>query len=84
MECSCNDCRYYLPIDVFQGSCKKEKQSVSPDDKSCQSFERQPKCKFCSNYLPGKEYLGKCKETVLAFPDLNAAKCADFQWMQFN
>jgi hypothetical protein len=84
MKNSCKDCRFYLPIDVFKGSCKLEKNPITPDDLSCDKFEKQPKCKFCSNYTEEKDFLGKCMGTTLASADLNASKCRDFKWSQIN
>jgi hypothetical protein len=80
----CKDCRYYLPVDVFKGICKLSKQMIGPDDMGCDQAERQAKCKFCQHYTPEKEYLGKCRGTALAYPDLNAGKCADFLWITQN
>jgi hypothetical protein len=82
-EC-CRDCLYYLPVDVFKGICKLEKKTLTPDDASCGKFERQPKCKFCANFNPEKEFLGTCLGTRMTYPDLNAAKCIDFEWAQLN
>lgn len=84
MSNTCKDCKYYLPVDVFKGLCKLEKSSIQPDDAGCDSFERQAKCKFCSNYTPEKEYLGKCSGAALAYPDMNASKCASFEWYTQN
>jgi len=80
----CKDCKFYLPVDVIKGLCKLEKNSILPDDVACDNFERQAKCKFCSHYLPEKEYLGKCSEAGLAYPDMNASKCASFEWYNKN
>jgi hypothetical protein len=81
---TCKDCRFYLPVDVFKGLCKLEKNPILPDDLSCAKFERQPKCKFCANYVPVKEYLGRCADAGLAYPDMNASKCASFEWYDLN
>jgi hypothetical protein len=77
---SCKDCKYYLPVDVFSGMCKLSKERIGPDDPLCAKVEKIAKCKFCSNYTPEKDFLGKCMGNTLAYPDLIAAKCADFQW----
>jgi len=84
MEYCCKDCRFYLPVDVFQGLCKIEKTTISPDDLSCKKFERQSKCKFCAHYVVEKDFLGRCMGITLASPDLNASKCADFTWLPLN
>ncbi len=77
---SCLDCKFYLPVDVFRGICKLTKEKTGPDDQACEQAEQIAKCKFCSNYSSEKDYLGKCMDTVLAYPDMIASKCADFQW----
>ena len=79
MEYFCKDCRYYLPVDVFRGICKISKEKILPDDSFCKQAERLAKCKFCQHYVPGKEFLGNCADQV-AYPDMVAAKCADFKW----
>ncbi len=83
-EFSCKDCKYFLPVDVFRGICKLSKLKITPDDRQCDQAERIAKCKFCANYTMKKDYLGKCMGITLAYPDMNAAKCADFQWFQKN
>jgi hypothetical protein len=84
MEMRCNDCRFYLPVDVFMGLCKISKQKITPDDPGCGKAEKIAKCKFCNNYSPGSEFLGKCMNITLAYPDMIAAKCADFKWIGQN
>ncbi len=81
---NCTDCKYYLPVDVFKGMCKLSKQDILPDDAFCDKAERIAKCKFCGKYTAGKEFLGKCMATTLAYPDMIAAKCADFEWSSQN
>ncbi len=81
---SCKDCKYYLPVDVFRGLCKLSKEKIGPDDPICGKALKIAKCKFCENYLSEKEYLGKCMGTTLAYPDMIAAKCADFKWNNQN
>jgi 4-hydroxyphenylacetate decarboxylase small subunit len=84
MENTCKDCRFYLPVDVFKGICKQDKRSITPDDPECTVFDRLPKCKFCTAYIPEKDFLGKCKHASLAYPDMNASKCATFEWYNLN
>ena len=84
MENRCKDCRYYLPVDVFKGICKIEKTNIGPDDLSCIQFERLPKCKFCRKYKAEKEFLGSCLGETIAYPDMNASKCAGFEWFLQN
>lgn len=81
---NCTDCKYYLPVDVFKGICKLSKGDIRPDDNFCEKGERIPKCKFCAKYSSEKEFLGKCMSVTLAYPDMIAAKCADFEWISGN
>jgi hypothetical protein len=83
-DLSCNDCKYYLPVDVFSGLCKLNKEKISPENKSCPSMELLAKCKFCAGYTTEKGYLGKCMGTKLAYPDMTASKCTGFQWYKQN
>jgi 4-hydroxyphenylacetate decarboxylase small subunit len=84
MDNTCKDCKFYLPVDVFKGICKQDKKQIAPDDPSCELFEMLPKCKFCASYISEKEYLGKCNQTTLTYPDLNASKCTSFEWFNQN
>ena len=79
MELSCKDCSYYLPVDVFRGICKVSKEKILPDDPFCEKAEKLAKCKFCNRYSEEKEFLGNCMG-ALAYPDMVAVKCADFEW----
>ena len=81
---TCPDCKFYLPVDVFKGSCKLSKADIRPEDPFCDKGERIPKCKFCGKYTADKEFLGKCMSTAMAYPDMIAAKCADFEWISKN
>jgi hypothetical protein len=80
MDKTCNDCLYYLPVDVFRGLCKMSKKKITPDDPFCDQAALLAKCKFCTNYTAEKDFLGKCMMVTLAYPDMTATKCADFQW----
>jgi hypothetical protein len=71
-------------VDVFKGICKLKKNDILPDDSFCEKAERVAKCKFCNKYTAGKEFLGKCMLTTLAYPDMNAASCVDFEWIGLN
>jgi len=84
METHCKDCRFYLPVDVFKGICKATKQSITPDDPFCSRGLRGARCKFCVHYTPEKEYLGHCKDEHLAYPDMHATNCKDFEWKYQN
>ena len=81
---TCTDCKFYLPVDVFKGICKLKKNDILPDDSFCEKAERIAKCKFCNKYTAGKEFLGKCMLTTLAYPDMNASSCVDFEWIGLN
>lgn len=84
MTNNCKDCKFYLPVDVFRGLCKISKEKIAPDDPFCPKAEKLPKCKFCSGYTPEKEHLGKCNGGVLAYPDMVALTCTDFEWYHQN
>ncbi|MCK9423345.1 MAG: 4-hydroxyphenylacetate decarboxylase small subunit [Bacteroidales bacterium] len=84
MDLTCKDCRFFLPVDVFKGICKISKEKITPDDRFCDKAEKVPKCKFCGKYLAEQDYLGKCIGNTMAFPDMIAAKCADFEWYTQN
>jgi len=83
IENRCNDCRYYLPVDVFHGLCKISKEKILPETKFCEKAERLAKCKFCRQYIPEMDFLGKCVGR-LAYPDMVATTCADFKWISLN
>ena len=84
MDLTCNDCKYYLPVDVFRGICKLSKVKISPESAQCDKAEQIAKCKFCAKYMAEKDFLGKCMGTTMAYPDMIASKCADFQWCGQN
>ncbi|NQV02068.1 MAG: hypothetical protein HQ542_05455 [Bacteroidia bacterium] len=69
---------------MFGGLCKLSKEKILPDDSFCKDAESLSKCKFCSKFTAEKEYLGTCKESILAYPDMVAVKCADFEWIRQN
>ena len=74
------DCRNYLATDVFKGICKRDKNNILADDASCEHYENVAKCRHCSNYSPQDEYLGKCKETAMAYAEMTAFTCTEFDW----
>ena len=82
MKYNCKECKYYLPIDVFKGICKISKDNIKPDTDECINFEKNPFCKFCTNFTlsENNEILGKCKKITDAYPDMNAQNCKDFDW----
>jgi 4-hydroxyphenylacetate decarboxylase small subunit len=81
MENTCNDCLYYLPVDVFKGICKIHRNDITPDDSSCEKFERIAKCKFCLKYKEDSNFIGKCHDGTVVYPDLNATHCTSFEWL---
>jgi hypothetical protein len=80
----CKDCKFYLSLDVFKGICKIGKQRIGPDDPTCEKVDKQAKCKYCVHFTPEKDFLGKCMKTALAYPDMTASQCTDFQWSHQN
>ena len=74
------ECKYYLAVDVFKGMCKREKNKILADDSTCDSFEKIEKCKHCTNYTTEKEYLGKCMQKSLAYAEMTAVTCENFNW----
>jgi len=82
MSHHCNDCRMYLPVDVFKGLCKKQKTGIRPEDPQCDLFEKMPKCKFCAMYTEDGKDIGKCNMKAMTYPDLPALHCTAFQWIQ--
>ncbi len=74
----CNDCKYYLPVDVFKGLCKISKEKLSPEDKACDKYEQVAKCKFCKNYTSSKDELGFCKGNITAYPEMLAVTCNEY------
>jgi hypothetical protein len=81
---SCKDCRFFLPVDVFKGLCKISKEPVAQESESCTEFDRIPKCRYCRHFTPEKDHLGKCREKVLAYPDMIAVNCTGFEWIGQN
>lgn len=80
----CKDCRFYLPVDVFRGICKHSKEKIRPDDLFCDKAEKSAKCKFCQKFTAERDHLGRCMDSILAYPDMNACNCADFEWYKQN
>ena len=83
MKYTCNDCKFYLPVDVFKGICKLSKEKVLPENEASDKFEKQKKCKFCKHFTlsQNNEFIGKCMSTTDAYPDMNAKNCKDFSWI---
>ncbi|MCX6244092.1 MAG: 4-hydroxyphenylacetate decarboxylase small subunit [Bacteroidetes bacterium] len=74
------DCKYYLATDVFNGICKRTKDTILADAPACEDFEKVAKCRHCVHYSEDDLYTGKCKNLTLAYPDMKAGTCADFTW----
>lgn len=75
----CNDCKYYLAVDVFKGICKISKDKIFPESKSCKDFAKNAKCKFCKNYENVKDNIGTCMGKTDAYPDMIATTCIDYK-----
>ncbi|MBU0494396.1 MAG: 4-hydroxyphenylacetate decarboxylase small subunit [Chloroflexi bacterium] len=80
------DCRNFAPVDVAKGICHIRKEIILADGKSCEFFEKLPKCKHCAHYTRGeKEYLGVCeaeKARPITYPDLASVTCESFAWRE--
>lgn len=72
------DCKYYLAIDVFKGICKRDKAGIMADETACESFEKARKCRYCSHFTPTGDDLGTCMNKYIAWPEMNAVTCNDF------
>ncbi len=81
-EYNCGDCRYYLPIDAFKGSCKLTKIRITPESIKCENLEKNKKCKFCLNFSfsENQQFVGKCMKQFDAYPDMTAVTCEIFKW----
>ena len=81
----CNDCLYYLPIDVMSGLCKKSKKEITPNQSEA-CFVENKKCKYCRNFKYTKEAtdMGTCKDIHLAYPEMVAVTCNDFERNTLN
>lgn len=81
MEKRCHlDCEEYVHIDVFKGICSLKKTKVMADEVGCESFVQTKKCRFCRNYSQTGERLGLCMGRTMAYPDMLANTCEQFQW----
>jgi 4-hydroxyphenylacetate decarboxylase small subunit len=79
----CYDCSRLIHVDVFKGICRINKEKVSLDMEACKEFEPVKKCKFCRCYEQGEEeFIGKCKGKAIAYPDLIAKTCEEFDWKE--
>jgi 4-hydroxyphenylacetate decarboxylase small subunit len=83
METNHNDCRFYIPVDVFKGICMNDKKLVNADEASCERFRKAEKCKWCMQYTPEGEFTGRCGENI-AYPDMRAKTCPSFAWISDN
>ena len=76
------DCENFIPIDVFKGLCRLDKEMVSADEEGCEKFKPVKKCRFCKNYARKEEFLGICTRNRRAtYPDLLAKRCEYFEWI---
>ena len=74
------NCQFFLPIDVFKGICKRDKDDILADSEACENFKQVEKCSQCSNFSSTEENLGKCKQSFDAYADMLAKTCEDFSW----
>jgi len=85
MEALCRDCKFYLPVDVFQGICKITKDSILPDAERCdERFEKNMKFKFCKKFTMAENRadIGLCMGKTESYPDMTATTCEWFQWQE--
>ena len=84
----CHDCEVYVPFDVFKGICRPSNDIKTADEEACKDFNPVKKCKFCEHYTAKEEFLdtakeeflGTCMAETLAYADLLAKTCGDFEW----
>lgn len=75
MAVTCYDCAFCASRDVFTGFCEKKFEKVVIDDPiECDAFEAKAKCKNCAHYAETEEFLGKCMDMAVCFPDLLGCK----------
>lgn len=77
-----NDCIHFSSIDVAKGLCRINGSMVEIDSEVCSSFDKKPKCKFCTNFKnPDSDGIGTCvgldKEDWI-YGELNAVTCPKF------
>jgi len=81
MKAPCHqDCRDYIPVDVFRGICRVKDWCLISDAGACELFFPVKKCKFCSSYRESEGELGTCGGTTPAYPGMIAKTCEDFEW----
>ncbi|MCX6257046.1 MAG: 4-hydroxyphenylacetate decarboxylase small subunit [Bacteroidia bacterium] len=74
-----NDCRHYLPLDVYKGYCRRDGTEILCDDPNCENFEYTPRCKYCLNYSPLDEASGSCSAENEASPEQIACNCINYK-----
>lgn len=78
-----NDCKYFNPIDVFKGICRKTGTAVFIDTPPCPAFLEAQKCRNCSHFTnPNSEEIGTCTgltKEFWAYGDMNAKTCEGYQ-----
>lgn len=81
MKAPCHqDCRHYIPIDVFHGLCRVKPDEPISDAEACERFFPVKKCKYCTSYQGSDGEMGTCGGKIPAYPDMIAKTCEDFLW----
>lgn len=74
-----NDCSNFSSIDVAKGICRVTGNIVEIDSKTCSSYSKLAKCKFCANFAnPDKDNIGTCiglDKDDWVYGELNARTC---------
>jgi hypothetical protein len=73
------DCEAYRAVDVFKGICSRTEEIVPADGEVCEEFKPVKKCRLCKHYRATGDHLGVCKDEFIAYPDLLAKTCPDFE-----
>ena len=74
------DCREYIPVDVFRGMCRVKQDDMIPDAEACELFFPVKKCRFCTSYAEPEGGPGTCGGKTPAYPDMIAKTCENFEW----
>ena len=75
------DCRNFAAVDVAKGICHRTKELVPSDGDHCEYCIPIAKCKLCTHFAAGEDYLGVCGAVAgkpVTYPDLIAVTCEMF------